>query len=82
MTSSSKTMGVSPVSWERAWASASFKASTALRCCPWEPYIRAESPPKVISKSSRWGPTLVKPERTSEASVRRSSVLNNSIQSC
>ena len=48
----------------RMSASASFNASTMLRCCPCEPNVRAESPSIVErQRSSRCGPAEVKPTR-------------------
>src|SRR5438132_114548 len=67
-TSSSRSTGRSPVRLATSSASASFRLTTAVRCCPCEPYPRASWPPSSSRRSSRCGPMLVVPLRKSSAS--------------
>ncbi len=40
-----------------SWWAASCRARASDRCSPWEAWVRAGSPCRVSSSSSRWGPT-------------------------
>ena len=64
-TSSSTSTGVDPVrSATSRWA-ASRSASASVRCSPCEACVRAGSPSSVSTSSSRCGPTVDTPRRTS-----------------
>ena len=47
--------GASPTTSSINVSSASFKAKTKVRCCPWDPYCRAGVALMINSTSSRWG---------------------------
>ena len=65
MMSSSNRIGVSPVSAVIRSTSASFRASTAVRCCPRDPYALKARSPNWKCRSSRCGPKTDTPRLTS-----------------
>ena len=58
-TSSSSRIGDSFITSLINWICASFKESAAVRCCPWEPYLRISIPFTIKLISSLCGPTVV-----------------------